>query len=274
MTSTFGPYLHSLTFQLAPHTTSLDFFSRPQTSSRQGPPHGGAIISTREYNDTGDQNDHISFLTDKCNALSIRLQQVETQLRAESTERFLCASPSYSTVSNTHTHDPAWQQDHSRASTAEPRLSPRARMAARPSVHASPRAPRSSPTGAKGGNNVGGPSRAVGSDDRAAGLGYDGSRQPGFLGDNDESSAYICSMQGYYETEEGNLTPRAKFQRARTGSESPSPSPERGEAQAQAQQRSPSSLPPGLLASPDGGYHGKSSWPEVSAGGGGGHPEH
>lgn len=216
------------------------------------------------YNDAGrdgDPNNNVSFLTDKCNALSIRLQQVEAQLFSERAEgsqrRLLCASPSHSTASTTHTFDPAWQHSHSRTSTADPRSSPRSRVAARqPSSHAPPpRAPWSPPAGFNGDRHRGdGPSRAVEAD-------YDGSRRAGFLDDDDnnDDSEYICMAQGYYEAGE-NSTPRTNFVRARTGSESPSP--DRGKAQ-----QFPSSLRPGL-ASP-GGYGGGSGWHAVPAVGGG-----
>ena len=234
-------------------------FSRPQTSSSQSPPPrgGAARTSTPGYNDTGDDpNDHVAFLTDKCNALSIRLQQVEAQLFSERAEgnqrRLLCASPSHSTASTTHNFDPEWQHSHSRTSTADPRSSPRNRLAARLSSHAPlPRAPRSPSAGFNGDSNRGeGPSRAVETD-------YDGSRRSGFLEDDDDGGGYICTTQGYYEAGEDVAT-STNFIGARA--DSASPSPLRGKAQ------SASSLRPGL-ASPE-GYRENSSWLAGPAAGG------
>ena len=178
---------------------------------------------------------------------------MEAQLfseRAEGSQRMvLCASPSHSTASTTHTFDPALEHSHSRTSTADPRPSTRSRAAHAPP----PRAPRSPSAGFFNGdiNRGEGPSRAMDGDfDRS-------SKRAGFLKDGDDGRGYMCTTQWHHEAGE-SLTPTISYVCARTGSESPSPGG--GEAQ------SSSSLRPGLPS--PGGCGGGSGWLGVPAAGG------
>lgn len=89
-----------------------------KTTDQSHPP-GMPTISTRGYdNDTYSDNqhsDHVLFLTDKCNALALRLQQVEAQLLNDSVAGNLRRQP-----------DPPFNSDDIQgATTANPRLYPR-----------------------------------------------------------------------------------------------------------------------------------------------------
>lgn len=150
----------------------LSFFTS-QTSSRS--PLRGMKTTPWDFNDGNgrhssdedhDKNDHVSILTDKCNALARRLHQVETQLfreRAESkallSEREVTVSLSSRSVESlsrssgnkNRESDSAGKRQrlpYSRTSSADPTFSPRSSCAS--SRAPSQNLPRSNP--AKGGD--------------------------------------------------------------------------------------------------------------------------
>lgn len=137
----------------------------PQTSSRS-PKRGDGVTAWGFHGNDGadnsdsdlETNDRVIFLTDKCNALASRLQQVEAQLLRERPDgkkvleeaTASSFSPSVESFCNKDNRCSSPQPPGSRASTVDPRFSPRN---SRGSSRASSQAPSAAAFGGHGGRS-------------------------------------------------------------------------------------------------------------------------